>query len=215
LKKRRTNVLRKEAKMGRERNWRKFRLCGARSIIDEVCRDEQHVNLLARQTLEAARSSIRAALLQWDTPFLTNGEKSWREIIMEISRNHEALWHYITALRGPDPADCSHTVKVIFTCPLRGRCAYALGREEFVGLSSEEIEKGFAAIREHRHKLYHYLQHITAVWEVFYPPLGELLGDVFLRGILPEPKEAAERYVKLLRKWMCGKHVIMKEATDD
>jgi len=200
--------------MHRKRNWLKFRLCGARGAVDEARTSEQ-VSLPARQALEAAASSISTALQQWDTPFLTNGEKGWREIIMEISRKPEALWHYVTALRGPDPVDHSRTAKVIFTCPLRGRCAYALGREEFIGLSSEEIEKGFAVIHEHRHELYHYLQHITAVWEVFYPPLGELLGDVFLRGILPEPKEAAERYVKLLRKWMCSKHVIMKEATDE
>ena len=204
--------------MGRERNWRKFRLCGARSIIDEVCRDEQHVNLLARQTLEAARSSIRAALLQWDTPFLTNGEKSWREIIMEISREPRTLWDYVTALRGPDLERHIFTPgpKALFTCPLRGRCAYALGREEFFSLSPEEIERGFAAVYECRHELRHYLQHIVAVWDAFYPPLAELLVDTFLRPeCKDEPKEAAKQYVKLLRKWMCGKHVIMKEATDE
>ena len=200
--------------MHRKRNWLKFRLCGARGAIDEARMSEQ-VSLPARQALEAATSGISTALQRWDTPLLTNGEKSWREIIMEISRNHEALWHYVTALRGPDPADCSVIAKAKLTCPLRGRCAHALSREEFLGLSPGEIEEGFAAIYERRHELYHYLQHITAVWEVFYPPLGELLGDVFLRGILPEPKEAAERYVKLLRKWMCSKHVIMKEATDE
>ena len=136
---------------------------------------------------------------------------------MEISRKHSVLWHYITALRGPDPVDCSVIAKAMFTCPLRGRCTHALGREEFVGLPSEEIEKGFTAIHGYRHELYHYLQHITAVWEVFYPPLGELLAGTFLKGSIPgiSPKEAAERYVKLLRKWMCGKHVIMKEAADE
>ena len=202
--------------MGRERNWRKFRLCGARSIIDEVCRDEQHVNLLARQTLEAARSSIRAALLQWDTPFLTNGEKSWREIIMEISRKPAVLWHYVTALRGPDPVDCSATAKAILTCPLRGRCAYALSRMEFLQLSSKEIEEGFAAIHRHRHELCHYLQHITAVWEVFYPPLGELLASAFLKGSVPgiSPKEAARQYIKLLNEWMQSRHVIIVKGED-
>jgi len=198
--------------MGRERNWRKFRLCGARSIIDEVCGDEQHVNLLARQTLEAARSSIRTALLRWDTPFLTNGEKSWREIITEVLRKPAVLWHYVTALRGPDTVDCSATAKAILTCPLRGRCAHALGREEFLQLPSKEIEEGFAAIHGHRHELYHYLQHIAAVWEVFYPPLGELLVGTFLKGSIPgiSPKEAAKRYTRLLNGWMRSKHVIMK-----
>jgi len=198
--------------MSREVNWLKFRLRGAKTAI-EAARTNEQVSLLARQALEAAESGLAAALLRWDTPLLTNGEKGWREIIMEISRSHEALWHYITALRGPDTIDCSVTAKAIFTCPLRGRCAYALDREEFLGLSSEGIEEGFAAIHEHRHELYHYLQHITAVWEAFYPPLGELLTSTFLEGSIPgiSPREAAKRYIELLNEWMRGKHVIMKE----
>jgi len=174
------------------------------------------VSLPARQALEAAANSICAALQWWDTPSLTNGEKSWREVIMEISRKPEVLWHYVTALRGPDPVDCSATAKAILTCPLRGRCAYALSRMEFLQLSSKEIEEGFAAIHGHRHELYHYLQHITAVWEVFYPPLGKLLTGAFLRGSIPgvSPKEAARRYIKLLNEWMQSKHVIIVKGED-
>ena len=201
--------------MHRKRNWLKFRLCGARGAIDEARMSEQ-VNLPARQVLEAAANSICAALQWWDTPSLTNGEKSWREIIMEISRKPEVLWHYITALRGPDTVNCSVIAKAIFTCPLRGRCAYALSRMEFLQLSSEEIEKGFTAIHGHRHELYHYLQHITAVWEVFYPPLGKLLAGAFLKDSIPgiSPKEAARRYIKLLNEWMQSKHIIVVKGED-
>jgi len=201
--------------MSREVNWLKFRLRGARTAI-EAARANEQVSLLARQALEAAESGLAAALLRWDTPSLTNGEKSWREIIMEISRKPEVLWHYVTALRGPDTIDCSATAKAILTCPLRGRCAYALSGMEFLQLSSKEIEEGFAAIHGHRHELYHYLQHITAVWEVFYPPLGKLLTDAFLKGSIPgiSLKEAVRRYIKLLNEWMQSKHVIM-EVTDE
>jgi len=202
--------------MSKEVNWLKFRLRGAKTAV-EAARTNEQVSLFARQALETAESGLAAALLRWDSPPLTNGEKSWREIIMEISRKPDVLWHYVTALRGPDTIDCSATAKAILTCPLRGRCAHALGREEFIGLPSEEIEKGFTAIHEHRHELYHYLQHITAVWEVFYPPLGELLASTFLKGSIPgiSPKEAAKRYTELLSEWMRSKHVIMKEATDE
>jgi len=197
--------------MSREVNWLKFRLRGAKAAV-EAARTNEQVSLAARQALEAAGSGLAAALLRWDVEPLTNGEKSWREIIMEISRKPEVLWHYVTALRGPDTVDCSVIAKAMFTCPLRGRCAHALGKEEFLGLSPGEIEEGFAAVHGHRHELYHYLQHITAVWEVFYPPLGELLADTFLKGSIPgiSPKEAAKQYIKLLHWWMQSKHVIMK-----
>ena len=197
--------------MSREVNWLKFRLRGAKTAI-EAARTNEQVSLAARQALEAAGSGLAAALLRWDVEPLTNGEKSWREIIMEISRKPEVLWHYVTALRGPDTVDCSVIAKAMFTCPLRGRCAHALGKEEFLGLSPGEIEEGFAAVHGHRHELYHYLQHITAVWEVFYPPLEELLADTFLKGSIPgiSPKEAAKQYIKLLHWWMQSKHVIMK-----
>jgi len=100
---------------------------------------------------------------------------------------------------------------------LRGRCVYALGKEEFHRLSPEEIKEGFATVYECRHKLRHYLQHVVAVWEVFYSPLGELLASTFLKGSIPgiSPKEAAKRYMELLSEWMRSKHVIMKETTDE
>jgi len=201
--------------MSRERNWLKFRLRGAKTAV-RAARTNEQVSPAARQVLAAAESGLAVALLRWDSPPLTNGEKSWREIIMEISRKPEVLWHYVTALRGPDTIECAHTAKAIFTCPLRGRCAHALGREEFVGLSSEEIGKGFAAVYERRHELYHYLQHIAAVWKVFYPPLGKLLTGAFLRGSIPDisPKEAARRYIKLLNEWMQSKHVIIVKGED-
>lgn len=200
--------------MSRKRNWLKFRLHGARSAIDEG-RMSDLVSLPARQALEAAASGLAAALLRWDIPFLTNGEKSWREIIMEISRRPEVLWHYVTALRGPDPVTCACTAKAIFTCPLRGRCVYALGKEEFLERSAGEVETGFVTVYKYRNELYHYLQHIVAVWEVFYPPLGELLANTFLKGGCLKPEEAAQRYMELLEKWMRGKHVIMKEESNE
>jgi len=179
----------------------------------------KQVSLAARQALEAAESGLAVALLEWDSPPLTNGEKSWREIIMEISRKPEVLWRYVTALRGPDTTECAHIAKAIFTCPLRGRCAHAFGKEEFAALSLGEIEQGFVITHEHRYELYHYLQHIAAVWEVFCPPLGGLLTDVFLRGVVSPPgddglKKAAQRYTELLEEWMRSKYVIM-EATDE
>jgi len=202
--------------MSREVNWLKFRLLGAKTAVRAARMNEQ-VSLAARQALEAAESGLAAALLWWGAEPLTNGEKSWREIVMEILRDHAVLWNYVTALRGPDPVDCSCTAKAIFTCPLRGRCAYALGKEEFHRLSPEEIKEGFAAVYECRHKLRHYLQHVVAVWEVFYSPLGELLASTFLKGSIPgiSPKEAAKRYMELLSEWMRSKHVIMKETTDE
>ncbi len=201
--------------MSRERNWLKFRLCGAKTAV-EAARTNERVSLAARQALEAAESGLAVALLRWDSPPLTNGEKSWREIIMEVSRRPEVLWHYVTVLRGPDTIECAHTAKAIFTCPLRGRCAHALGKEEFAALSLGEIEQGFVVTHEYRYELHHYLQHIAAVWEVFYPPLGELLTDVFLRGVVSPPgddglKKAARRYVELLEEWMQSECVIMKE----
>ena len=203
--------------MSRERNWLKFRLRGAKTAVRAARMNEQ-VSLAARQALEAAESGLAAALLRWDSSPLTNGEKSWREIIMEISRKPAVLWHYVTALRGPDTIECAHC-KAIFTCPLRGRCAHALGKEEFAALSLGEIEQGFIITHEHRYELYHYLQHIAAVWEVFHPPLGELLMNVFLRGVVSPPgddglKKAAQRYAELLEEWTQSKHVIM-EATDE
>jgi len=205
--------------MSREVNWLKFRLRGAETAV-KAARMNKQVGLAARQALEAAESGLAVALLQWDSPPLTNGEKGWGEIIMEISRKPEVLWHYITALRGPDTVKCAHTAKAIFTCPLRGRCAHALGKEEFAALSLPEIEQSFVITHEHRYELYHYLQHIAAVWEVFHPPLGELLTDVFLRGLVHPPgvgglKKAARRYAELLEEWMQSKYVIMEEATDE
>ena len=123
--------------MSKEVNWLKFRLRGAKTAV-EAARTNEQVSLFARQALEAAESGLAAALLQWDTPFLTNGEKSWREIIREISRKPAALWHYATALRGPDVnTPFSPTIKAAFTCPLRGRCAHALGKETFLELDIE------------------------------------------------------------------------------
>ena len=198
--------------MSREVNWLKCRLAGAKTAV-RAARTNEQVSLFTRQALEAAESGLDAALSYWGAEPLTNGEKSWREIMMEISRKPSVLWHYITALRGPDPVDCSCTAKAVFTCPLRGRCAHALDKEEFHTLSPEEIKEGFAAVYEYRHKLRHYLQHLVAVWEVFYPPLGELLASTFLKGNIPgiSPKEAAKRYMELLEKWMQSKHAIMKE----
>ena len=197
--------------MSREVNWLKCRLAGAKTAV-EAARTNEQVNLFVRQALEAAESGLAAALLRWDAEPLTNGEKSWREIMMEISRKPSVLWYYITALRGPDPVDCSCTAKAVFTCPLRGRCAHALDKEEFHTLSPEEIKEGFAAVYEHRHKLRHYLQHLVAVWEVFYLPLAELLANTFLRSECKGvPREAAKQYIELLNEWMRGKHVVMEE----
>ena len=201
--------------MSREVNWLKCRLAGAKTAV-KAARTNERVSLFVRQALEAAESGLDAALSYWGAEPLTNGEKSWREIMMEISRKHSVLWHYVTALRGPDPVDCSCTAKAIFTCPLRGRCVYALGKEEFHRLSPEEIKEGFATVYECRHKLRHYLQHVVAVWEVFYPPLGELLASTFLKGSIPgiSPKEAARRYIKLLNEWMQSRHVIIVKGED-
>jgi len=200
--------------MSKEVNWLKFRLRGAKTAV-EAARTNEQVSLFARQALEAAESGLAAALLQWDTPFLTNSEKSWREIIREISRKPAALWHYTTALRGPDVnTPFSPTIKAAFTCPLRGRCAHALGKEAFLELDIKGVKDAFAGALKHRMELGHYLQHFVAVWEAFYPPLGELLADAFFKGIV-EPKEAAKRYVKLLDKWMRSKHVIMEEDHEE
>jgi len=200
--------------MSREVNWLKCRLAGAKTAV-RAARTNKQVSLFTRQALGAAESGLDAALSHWGAEPLTNGEKGWREIIMEISRKPKVLWHYVTALRGPDPIDCLCTAKAIFTCPLRGRCVYALGKEEFHKLSPKEIKEGFAAVHECRHKFRHYLQHVVAVWEVFYLPLAELLANTFLRSECKGvPREAAKQYIKLLNEWMQSKHVIM-EATDE
>jgi len=182
--------------------------------IEEICKDDC-VSLPARQVLTAAVRAIRLALSRWDTPFITNADKTWMDIIQEISRDSSVLWNYVTVLRGPDVYICADTAKAILTCPLRGRCVHALGIEEFTVLPKEEVEKGFVTIHEHKNELNHYLRHIIAIWDTFYPPLGKLLAGVFLYGSI-EPKKAATRYIELLEEWLkSGSIIVDLKASQD
>jgi len=139
-----------------------------------------------------------------------NIDKTWRDIIQEIEKDDGVLWHYVTALRGPDVD--SPYVKGVFTCPLRGRCAQALDVEEYLGLDAVEIMDGFTFAFESRHKLRHYIQHIISVWKDFYPPIACVLEDVFFRGDITPPITGATHYVKLLNEWLESKDVIMHKG---
>ena len=192
----------------RKREQLKLYLNGVKSVIEETCRDE-HVSLPARQVLTAAVEAICSALSRWDIPFITNADKSWRDIMQEVSHDSSVLWSYLTVLRGPDSqVACASTAKAILTCPLRGRCVHALGVKEFSILSAGEIKRGFINIYEHRNELNHYLRHIVAIWDTFYPPLGKLLESVFFWDNI-EPRKAAIQYIELLNRWLRSKSVIV------
>ena len=152
-----------------------------------------------------------------------NRDKTWKEIIQELFPKSSTLWLYVTVLRGPDVIGFCYTVKTIFTCPLRGKCVYAQGVDEFNYLSIEKVEAGFIDAYKNREKLYHYFQHLTAVWDKFYPPLGKLLTEIFLPGSaieLPKDseeerlKEIAAQYMELLDQWFERESVLMEDELE-
>jgi len=135
-----------------------------------------------------------------------NIDKTWRDIIQEIEKDAGILWHYITALRGPD-VDLPY-IKEIFTCPLRGRCVQALDVEEYLALTEEVVIKGFTIVLGNKQKLSHYIYHIQAIWNEFYTPIARLLEEVFFRGDIA-PITGATHYIKLLNEWFENENAIM------
>ena len=131
-----------------------------------------------------------------------NIDKTWRDIIREIEKDPDVLWHYITALRGPD-VGVDSDVKVVFTCPLRGRCIQALGVEEFLRFVKEEgdVVQVFTLLLRRRRELNHYIQHVISVWKDFYPSIARVLEDVFFEEKI-KPKDGADQYVKLVNEWL-------------
>jgi len=135
-----------------------------------------------------------------------NIDKTWGDIIREIEKDPDVLWHYITALRGPD-VDLPY-VKEIFTCPLRGRGVQALDVEDFLVFDAEKIMHGFSFAFESRRELRHYIQHVISVWKDFYPSIAHVLEDVFFVETV-KPEDGAVQYVKLVNEWLESKNVIM------
>ena len=137
-----------------------------------------------------------------------NKDKTWRDIMQEIEKDDDVLWHYITALRGPD-VDLPYVIE-IFTCPLRARCEQSLDVKEYLALSEEEIIKGFFTILNDKRKFGHYIYHIQAIWNEFYTPIARLLEEVFFRELISHITGAIQ-YMKLVNEWLENKNVIIRE----
>jgi len=136
-----------------------------------------------------------------------NSEKTWWDIVQELSCDLSVLWSYITVMRGPDTYREATSVKLVFTCPLRGRCLQALDVGDFLSLRPDEVKAGFIDACERNRELRHYLSHIAEIWLEIYPPLGKLLTDAFVGRI--DPEKAARRYTELIIKWLRGSSVLM------
>jgi len=185
------------------------------STIATILKDD-HVNPATKQALRTAASVARSALRRWDRWPTRNVDKSWEDIIYEVSHEPSILWHYITTLRGPDKDDSWHSAKVLFTCPLRGKTVMALDVDDFLALSRDDVVHGFIDINTRKEELRHYLHHIVSVWECFYPSIAELLRGVFFVGNI-KVDIGAIRYIELMRKWLQNSEVIIteKEGKDE
>ena len=146
-----------------------------------------------------------------------NKDKTFIEI-MEECKNHskEALWEYITALRGPDIivalGETHRWIKTVFTYPLRGKNIV----EEYLIAWPKHIENMFKYMNDEKHiyEYFHYLNHITRVWDYFYPKVKFIFFTLLFKGgDLNEEqiKDLAHKYKKYVDEWLNCETVINQE----
>ena len=143
-----------------------------------------------------------------------NKDKTFIEI-MEECKNHskEALWDYITALRGPDIivalGETHRWIKTVFTYPLRGQSIV----EEYLVSWPKDIEGVFEYLNNEKHiyEYFHYLNHIAKIWHYFNPKVEYVMYTLFREGgDLNEEqiKDLAHKYKKYVDEWLNSETVI-------
>jgi len=148
-----------------------------------------------------------------------NKDRTWKEILNICAKLDDKLcWNYITSLRGPDLPD--KIIKIVFTCPLRGKVdPFTMDVLDYMNLSLEDVEKAFLKILEYADKygyyiLGHYILHIEEIWHIFSPKIGAILND--LRTIdnairKDFVKELAFKYEKYVNEWLENERIILKD----
>jgi len=146
-----------------------------------------------------------------------NKDKTFIEIMEEcIHHSKEALWNYTTALRGPDIivafGETHRWVKIVFTCPLRGR-GISYGVEEYLVSWTKHIENMFKYLNDEKciYEYFHYLNHIAKIWHYFNPKVEHILYTLFRDGgDLNEEqiKDLARKYKKYVDEWLNCETVI-------
>jgi len=143
-----------------------------------------------------------------------NKDRTWKEILeMCINLSDKFCWDYITSLRGPDFDN--KLIKVVFTCPLRGKVdPQTMDVVDYKALSFEDIEKAFIEVSKNINKYGHYILHIQEAWYKFNPRIANILEDLYIINAMHNfenfAKDLALKYKEYLDEWLESEKIIIK-----